>query len=141
MKEKIKNILNIWYKHFEDENNQYSGFENSDIDYFVGCLLYNQFAFSKALDTMKTMDLSYDFIESCGDEYDEVMSIIKSIEFENESDALTFLQEYIQTAQAKYREDELYLIERLHNHIAAMAERYEKNVDVHPVDFQNPLYR
>lgn len=141
MKEKVDNILNIWYKHFENEENQYSEFENSDIDYFVGCLLYNQFAFSKALDTMKTMDLSYDFIESCGDEFDEIMSIMKSIKFENDSDSLAFLQEYIQMAQAKYSQDELYLIDRLNHHISAMAERYEKNVDAQPVDFQNPLYR
>ena len=141
MREKIENVLSIWYKHFENEENQYSEFENSDIDYFVGCLLYNQFAFSKALDTMKTMDLSYDFIESCGDEYDEIMSIIKTIKFSDETEALKFLEEYIQTSKLKYTKPELYLLERLEYHVSAMAERYTKGVDAMPVDFENPLYR
>ena len=141
MKEKIDNILNIWYKHFEDENNQYSEFENSDIDYFVGCLLYNQFAFSKALDNMKTMDLSYDFIGACGDEYDEIMNIIKSIKFANESDSLAFLQEFISKAKAKYTKPELYLLDRLDYHVNAMAQRYTEGVEAKPVDFQNPLLR
>ena len=141
MTTKIDNVLSIWYKHFEDEDKQYSEFENSDIDYFVGCLLYNNFAFSKALETMKTMDLSYDFIESCGDEYDEIMSTIKTIQFDDELKALEFLQNFIAQSKAKYTKPELYLLDRLDYHVTAMALRYSQGVDARPVDFQNPLYR
>jgi len=141
MKQRVENILCIWYKHFEDEENQYSEFENSDIDYFVGCLLYNQLSFSKALPTMKTMDLSYDFIASCGDEYDEIMSTIKTIKFATESEALAFLQEFISETKAKYTKPELYLLDRLDYHVSAMAQRYTAGVDAKPIDFQNPLLR
>ena len=92
MNTKIDKILDIWHKHFEDEANQYSEFEHSDIEYFIGCMLYNHFKFKKALATMKTMDLSYDFLSACGNEYDEIKSIINSIEFEDEIDKLQFLQ-------------------------------------------------
>ena len=141
MKDRVKNVLSVWYKHFEDEENQYSEFEKSDIDYFVGCLLYNNFAFSKALDNMKTMDLSYDFIGACGDEYDEIMSIIKSVKFSEESESLAFLQEFISESKAKYTKPELYLLDRLDYHVNAMAVRYTQDVDAQPIDFQNPLYR
>ena len=83
MNKKIEKILEIWHKHFIDEEKQYSEFESSDIEYFVGCMLYNHFNFSTALDTMKTIDLSYDFLSSCDEEYDEIESIIKSIEFDD----------------------------------------------------------
>jgi len=141
MNEKIEKVLTIWHKHFENEEFHYSEFESSDIEYFIGCLLYNHFKFSKALDTMKTMDLSYDFIESCGDEYDEVMEIIKSIEIEDEIEKLSTLQNYIEESKAKYTKPELYLLDRLDYHINAMAERYSKGIEAHRVDFQNPLYR
>ena len=141
MNEKIENILKIWHKHFENEEHHYSEFESSDIEYFVGCLLYNHFAFSKALETMKTMDLSYDFIESCGDEYDEIMVIVKSMDESDEFKKLSTLQNFIQESKVKYTKDELYLLDRLDYHVAAMAQRYEQNVDVQRVDFQNPLYR
>jgi len=141
MNEKIENILQIWHKHFENEEFHYSEFESSDIEYFVGCLLYNHFAFSKALETMQTMDLSYDFIESCGDEYDEIMVIVKSMDESDELKKLSMLQNFIQESKVKYTKDELYLLDRLDYHVAAMAQRYEQNVDVQRVDFQNPLYR
>lgn len=141
MKKKIENILEIWHKHFSDEQNQYSEFESSDIEYFVGCMLYNHFAFSKALDNLKTMDLSYDFLSACGEEYEIIVEIIKSIEFEDENESLAFLQEFIKESQAKYTKSELYLLDRLAYHINAMAVRYEKQVDVKKVDFQNPLLR
>jgi len=141
MNEKIENILQIWHKHFENEEFHYSEFESSDIEYFVGCLLYNHFAFSKALETMQTMDLSYDFIESCGDEYDEIMVIVKSMDESDELKKLSTLQNFIQESKVKYTKDELYLLDRLDYHVAAMAQRYEQNVDVQRVDFQNPLYR
>ena len=141
MQAKIEKILSIWHKHFEDEENQYSEFEPSDVEYFVGCMLYNHFAFSKAHHNLKTMDLSYDFLSACGDEYEDIQKIIASITFDTEEEALAFLQNYIQTAQEKYTKNELYLIDRLAYHVNAMAERYEKNVDVKKIDFENPLLR
>ena len=141
MNEKIEKILTIWHEHFSNEENQYSEFESSDIEYFVGCMLYNHFAFSKALDTMKTIDLSYDFIGACSDEYDEITGMIESIDFDDELVKLDFLQSYIRAAKLKYSGDELYLLNRLGYHIEAMAERYAKGVNAAPIDFQNPLYR
>ena len=138
---RIEKVLKIWHEHFADEDKQYSEFESSDIEYFVGCMLYNHFAFSKALDTMKTIDLSYDFISECSDEYDEITQIIKSIEFDDEEKSLKFLQDYIAGAKSKYTNSELYLLNRLEYHVNGMAIRYEKNVDIEKVDFENPLYR
>jgi len=141
MDKKIEEILNIWHKHFADEANQYSEYEPSDIEYFVGCMLYNHFAFSKAHHNLKTIDLSYDFLSSCGDEYEMVQKIIDEMTFEDETKALAFLQNYIQEAKAKYTKSERYLLDRLDYHVNAMAERYEKNVDVQKIDFQNPLLK
>jgi hypothetical protein len=141
MDSKITKVLDIWHKHFSDEANQYSEFEPSDIEYFVGCMLYNHFAFSKAHHNLKTMDLSYDFLLSCGDEYDEIQGIINSIDFESEEEALEFLQNYIKDAKAKYTKPELYLLDRLDYHVSAMAQRYEKGVEVEHIDFTNPLTR
>ena len=141
MDSKVEKVLKIWHEYFAQEENQYSEFEDSDIEYFVGCMLYNHFAFSKALDTMKTMDLSYDFLSACGDEYDEVKATIESIEFEDEMQKLSFLQEYIKEAKSKYTAEELYLLNRLEYHVNAMAQRYEKGVEAQKVDFVNPLHR
>ncbi|QOP45943.1 hypothetical protein [Sulfurimonas paralvinellae] len=142
MKEKLEEVLTIWHKHFSDEENQYSEFEPSDIEYFVGCMLYNRFAFSKAHHNLQTMDLSYDFLSSCGDdEYAAAQKVIESIIFENEEEALAFLQSFIQEAKEKYTKPELYLLDRLDYHVSAMAERYEKGVDVKHIDFTNPLMR
>jgi len=141
MNEKIEKILTIWHEHFSDEENQYSEFESSDIEYFVGCMLYNHFAFSKALDTMKTIDLSYDFIESCSDEYDEIMRMIQSIDFDDELTKLDFLQNYIREAKAKYSGDELYLLNRLEYHIDGMADRYKNDIEAQKVTFESPAAR
>jgi len=141
MKEKIDKILKIWHEYFADEEKQYSEFESSDIEYFVGCLLYNHFAFSKALDTMKTIDVSYDFLSACGDEYDEIGDIIRTIHFATEVESLEFLQKYILESRSKYTQPELYLLNRLNYHVDAMAERYAKGVNAKPIDFQNPLLR
>ncbi|MDY0121566.1 MAG: hypothetical protein RBR54_06455 [Sulfurimonas sp.] len=142
MDNKVQEVLDIWHKHFENEENQYTEYESSDIEYFVGCMLYNHFAFSKALENLKTMDLSYDFLTHCGDsEYDQIKARIDSLVFENELDALAFLQNYIDEARAKYTKSELYLLDRLKYHVDAMAVRYEKNVDVEHIDFSNPLLR
>lgn len=141
MDEKIQKVLDIWHKHFSDEANQYSEFEPSDIEYFVGCMLYNHFAFSKAHHNLKTMDLSYDFLSACGDEYEMIQEIINSINFESEEEALAFLQNFIETSRSKYTKAELYLLDRLKYHVDAMAERYAKGVDVQRIDFTNPLLK
>ncbi len=138
MKQKIEKVLEIWHKRFEDEELHYSEFESSDIEYFVGCLLYNHFAFSKALDTMKTIDLSYDFIESCGDEFDDVMAMVKGVEFNSEKEKLEFLQNYLKEAQIKYSADELYLINRLVYHVDGMAVRYASEEEAQKVKFEAP---
>ena len=138
MDSKLEKVLDIWHKHFSDEDKQYSEFESSDVEYFVGCMLYNHFAFSKALDTMKTMDLSYDFLSECGDEYDEIKSIIESISFEGELQKLDFLQNYIKEAKTKYTNPELYLINRMEYHIDSMADRYESDKEFEKVDFTKP---
>ena len=141
MNEKIKNILDTWHKHFNDEENQYSEFEPSDIEYFVGCMLYNHFAFSKSLENLKTIDLSYDFLSSCGDEYDDVVKTMAQITFEKEEESLKFLQSFIQESRAKYSKPELYLLNRLNYHVSSLAERYVEGGEVQKVDFSNPLLR
>ncbi|MCK9491700.1 MAG: hypothetical protein M0Q24_06390 [Sulfurimonas sp.] len=141
MKEKTQKILDIWHKHFSDEDRQYSEFEDSDIEYFVGCMLYNHFNFSYALDTMKSIDLSYDFLSSCGDEYDEIVEIIKSIEIEDEDKQLEFLQEFIKESQAKYSTDALYLLNRLAFHVDGVKERSITGQRVKTAQFVNPLTR
>lgn len=141
MNKKIENILEIWHQHFSNEENQYSEFEPSDIEYFVGCMLYNHFAFSKALDNLKTMDLSYDFLSSCGDEYDEIKQIIESVSFESEEESLKFLNSYVQESRAKYTKPELYLLDRLQNHLKTLEGIYIGTIDLSPVDFLNPLLR
>jgi hypothetical protein len=104
-------------------------------------MLYNHFAFSKAHHNLKTIDLSYDFLSSCGDAYEDIQGMVNSINFENEEEVLAFLQDYICKAKAKYTKAELYLLERLEYHVNSMAERYEKNVDVEHIDFENPLLK
>ncbi len=138
MNKKIEEILNTWHKRFEIEDNQYSEFEPSDIEYFVGCMLYNHFRFTKALDTMKTMDLSYDFLESCGEEYDEIKLKIESIELADDLEKLNFLQEFIAESKAKYQQDELYLLDRLDNHIVGIYDRMANDIKVEKVEFVKP---
>jgi len=147
MKTKIDDVLKIWHEYFGNEDKQYSEFESSDIEYFVGCMLYNHFAFSKALPTMKTMDLSYDFLSACGDEYDQIKQMIESIEFDDEFKKLEFLQAFIATSRAKYNSDELYLLDRLKMHIDNLAQIYGGEITPQKVEFTpkvksvNPLLR
>ncbi|NPA60187.1 MAG: hypothetical protein GXO30_06975 [Epsilonproteobacteria bacterium] len=148
MNTKIDKILTIWHKHFEDEEYQYSEFESSDIEYFVGCMLYNHFEFEKALKTMKTIDLSYDFLVSSKESYDEVLSIIKSIKIEEEIQKIKFLQEFIELSKSKYSSDELYLLNRLEQHVNGVLDRFKKDQECEKVDFvatrtkpKNPLLR
>ncbi len=138
MNKKTDKILEIWHKHFEDEDKQYGEFESSDIDYFVGCLLYNHFSFIKALDTMKTIDLSYDFLESCDEEYDEIMAIIKTIDIVDEKQKIEFLQEFIAEAMKKYSDDELYLLNRLEKHLEGVATRFESDEELNKIIFEAP---
>jgi len=141
MVEKIQIILDMWHEHFANKEHQYSEFEKSDIEYFVACLLYNHFAFSKALDTMRTIDLSYDFISECGNEYDEIMMIVNGINYNDELEALEVLQNFISESKKKYTADESYLLNRLQYHVDSMADRYNQDVDAKPVEFKNPLDR
>jgi hypothetical protein len=148
MDKKIQYILDTWHDRFSNEIYQYSEFEHSDIEYFVGCLLYNNFNFSKALDTMKTIDLSYDFLRNCADEYDEILKIINSIKFDNELKSLEFLLLYIDEAKSKYTDNELYLLNRFEYHVKGMKQRYYKDEEVQSINFvapekkaQNPLDR
>ena len=139
MDKKIEKILKIWHERFSKEENQYSEFEESDIEYFVSCLLYNHFAFTKALNTMKTIDLSYDFLEGCGDEYDEILGIIKSINFDDELKKIEFLQNFIKEARAKYTDDELYLLNRMAYHVSGVLERYMSDAKIETVTFEAPV--
>jgi len=141
MKPEVQKALEIWHDYFADEKNHYAEYEPSDIEYFVGCMLYNHFAFSKAHHNLKTMDLSYDFLQATAESYDRVAALIASIGFESEQEALAFLQEYIAMAQSKYTKAERYLLDRLAYHVSAMAERYAKGVDIEHIDFANPLLR
>lgn len=137
MHENIEKALKIWHTRYEDEQNQYSEFEPSDIEYFIGCMLYNHFAFSKAVPTMKTIDLSYDFLSTCGDaEYEEVKSLIEAISFDDEGEAVDFLLKYIQESRAKYTSLELYLLDRLLKHVLLLQERYTQDIEPQAVDFQ-----
>jgi len=140
MSEKIDKILDIWHNHFKLEENQYTEFEPSDVEYFVGCMLYNHFLFTHALDTMKTIDLSYDFLESCGeDEYRKVKEIVSTIDISDEREKIVFLKEFIKDSQSKYTEDELYLLNRLQYHVDALFERFENDTKASQVVFQKPV--
>ena len=79
MNENVTKALNIWHKVFEDESKHYSEFESSDVEYFVGVIMYNLFGFSKAIPTMKTMDVGADFIQASNKTYVEVLELIDTI--------------------------------------------------------------
>ena len=142
MDQNLEKALNIFHTRYENEEYQYSEFEASDIDYFIGCMLYNHFAFSKAVPTMKTIDLSYDFLSTCGDaEYEEVKALIEAIHFDSEIQAVDFLLEYIQEVSKKYTRFELYLLDRLLKHIELLKERYVQDVTPQSVDFQRLKFK
>ncbi|MDD5156885.1 hypothetical protein [Sulfurimonas sp.] len=135
MDKKIEKILEIWHEHFSDESHQYSEFEKSDIEYFVGCMLYNHFAFSRAIDSMKTIDLSYDFLRECTHEYEIIEDIISGIYFDDDMKKLEFLQDYISYAKSKYDFTEQYLLNRLEHQTNILKNIYQENIDVKKVDF------
>ena len=138
MDKKIQKVLDIWHKHFEDEDNQYSEFEHSDIEYFVSCMLYNHFNFSKALPTMQTIDLSYDFLKSCGDKYEEIKAIVESINPDTEMQKIEFLQKFITESQHKYTDSERYLLNRIAYHVNGVLERVSQDIKPASVDFKKP---
>lgn len=138
MNKKIQNVLDIWHKHFKDEQNQYSEFEPSDIEYFVACMVYNHFDFKNALDTMKTIDLSYDFLVAVESNYDEVTNIISEINIEDELEKIEFLTSFLNDAKSKYTQDELYLINRLSYQLNELKQRYEGSIEASSPDFELP---
>ena len=75
---------------------------------------------------------------SCGNEYDEVLAIVESINYDDELEALEVLQNFISESIAKYTADESYLLKRMQNHINAMAERYNTGEDSKGVVFTTP---
>jgi len=135
---KIEQACAIWHKWFEDEENDYSEREDSDVEYFIGVLMYNRFAFSKALPTMKTMDLGADFIQAADDSYAEVNSLIGSVQNEDELVLLALLQGHIRRSLEKYSSDPMscYLLERLRGHINTLEGIYAGEVKVADVDFE-----
>ena len=144
----IQVVLEIWHKHFEDESLHYSEFEPSDIEYFVGCMLYNHFDYKHSLDTMKTIDLSYDFLVAVEDNYDEVNNLISSINIDDELEKLEFLISFLDEVKSKYTQDELYLINRLAYHVDGVKQRYDGEIEASKPDFvapqaksRNPLLR
>jgi len=146
MNKDINKALSIWHKVFEDEDKQYSEFESSDVEYFLACMLYNNFKFENALDTMKTIDLSYDFLLSVEDNFDEVNELVENLSLEEEEKKLMFLMTFLADAKSKYTEDELYLINRMEYHLDGVKQRYEglikktnPNFSLPKVKSRNPL--
>jgi hypothetical protein len=135
---KIEKACALFHKHFEDEANDYSEREDSDVEYFVGVIMYNLFAFSKALSTMKTMDVGSDFIQASGTTYSDVLELIDSIKSDDELELLALLQNHIKRSLEKYGHDRMtcYLLSRLDNHIKTLAGIYAGEVKVQSVDFE-----
>jgi len=136
--QKVKEACTLWHTWFEDESHDYSESEASDVEYFVGVMMYNHFAFSKALSTRKTMDIGLDFKQAAGSSYVEVYDLIGSIKSDDELYLLALLQNHIEQALEKYGSDKMacYLIERLKNHIKTLASIYAGKVDTRDVDFE-----
>jgi hypothetical protein len=146
----IEDACTIWHAWFDDNDaHDYSEKEPSDIEYFIGCMLYNQFAFEKAISTMKTMDIGLDFLDATGASYGEVSALLKSIDVKDDLEALELLQEHIRKSQKRYEGDNmaLYLVNRLAGHINSLEQIYRGKVDRRDVDFerlankQTPIYK
>lgn len=138
---RIKKVLNTLHEFFKDEDKRYIEYEDSDMEYFVGCMLYNHFKFTNALSTMKTIDVSYDFLVACGDVFDVVQDEIKTILIDNEKEKIDFLQNYLEDVSSKYTLDELYLLNRLKYHIEGIRQRYEGKQEEKKIDFIAPKPR
>ena len=119
---KATETLHQW---FEDTSHHYSEFESSDVEYFIGVLLYNQFKFTLAVPTMKVMEIGLDFQSACGKKFNEVLNILSEIKFETDEEAVEFLLNYIKTSKEKYSKDECYLLDRIENHIKLLEGRYQ----------------
>jgi hypothetical protein len=133
----IEKACALLHAHFEDEANDYSEREESDVEYFVGVIMYNHFSFSKALPTMKTMDVGSDFIKAAGESYIEVCALIDSIKSSDELELLALLQNHIKRSLKKYENDPMscYLLNRLEKHIDNLAGIYAGEVRAEDVDF------
>jgi len=89
----IEEACAIWHAWFDDsDEHDYSEKEPSDIEYFIGCMLYNQFAFEKAISTMKEMDIGLDFLDATGASYGEVKALLTQIEVKDDFEAIDLLQ-------------------------------------------------
>lgn len=148
--ERVEAACKIWHEWFdENDAHDYSEKEPSDIEYFIGCMLYNQFAFEKAISTMKTMDIGLDFLDATGKSYQEVKRLLTEIEVRDDLEAIELLQKHIQRAMTLYEGDRmaLYLIHRLAGHINTLEAIYRGKVDRRDVDFerlskmQAPIYK
>ena len=137
-KNKIEKACSLWHTWFEDDSHDYSESEASDVEYFVGVMLYNHFAFSKALSTMKTMDVGLDFKNAAGSAYVEVYELLGSIKSDDELELLILLQDHIKRSLEKYSSDRMacYLLDRLNNHIKTLAGLYAGKLDKRDIDFE-----
>jgi len=134
----IEKACRVWHEWFKDEEHDYSEREDSDVEYFIGVLLYNQFAFEKALSTMKTMDVAYDFIQACEESYDEVRGLLAQLKVHDDAEALEILQQHIRKSIEKYKEEggDLYLLNRLAGHINTLEGIYNEEIKADEVDFE-----
>jgi hypothetical protein len=133
----IEKACALLHRHFEDPANDYSEREASDVEYFVGVIMYNLFAFSKALPTMKTMDVGADFANAGGKRYIEACELIDTIKSSDELELLGLLKHHVERSLRKYAADpsSCYLLKRLQNHVNNLAGIYAGEVDVEAVDF------
>lgn len=135
----IEEACALWHTWFDDsDEHDYSEKEPSDIEYFIGCMLYNQFAFEKAISTMKTMDIGGDFIVACEESYAEVQALLNQIEVKDDLEAIDLLQDHIHRSQSRYSGDRmaLYLINRLAGHIDTLEKIYKGKIDKREVNFE-----
>lgn len=135
--QKIEQACAMLHACFEDEANDYSEREDSDVEYFIGVIMYNLFGFSKAIATMKTMDVGADFANAAGKTYIEACELIDTIKSNDELELLTLLQNHIQHALQKYAADPMgcYLLNRLKKHIDTLADIYAGDAKASSVDF------
>ena len=136
-KKKIEAACEMLHTCFKDEANDYSQREDSDVEYFIGVIMYNLFCFSKALSSMRTMDVGSDFARAAGRPYIEACELIDTIRSDDEPELLSLLQDHIELSLQKYDSDpaSCYLLNRLKNHIDTLAGIYAGEVNVDDVDF------
>ena len=148
--ELIEQACQVWHEWFDDnDEHDYSEKEPSDIEYFIGCMLYNMFAFEKAISTMKTMDIGLDFLDATGSSYAQVKALLTEIETEDDFEKIDLLQKHIAKSIKRYEGDRmaLYLINRLAGHINTLEAIYRGKVDRREVDFERlskqhaPIYK